>query len=71
MKSLLRLRNALTAAKIFEVRPFYVLHAVGFQLHNWQHLDDTAYEKDLGPDTEEIAEKITSFDPTRDGKRPR
>ena len=32
MKSLLRLRNPLTAVKIFELRRFHVRHAVGFQL---------------------------------------
>ena len=30
MKSLLRLRNPLTAVKIFELRRFHVRHAVGF-----------------------------------------
>jgi Protein of unknown function (DUF2950) len=29
----------------------------------------TVYEKDLGPDTEEIAEKITSFDPNLSWKK--
>jgi Protein of unknown function (DUF2950) len=29
----------------------------------------TVYEKDLGPDTEEIAEKITSFDPNASWKK--
>ena len=66
-----RLRNPLTAVKILEVRPFHVRQAVGSSFIIGKHLDDTAYEKDLGPDTEEIAEKITSFDPTRVGKRPR
>ena len=32
MKSVLRLRNPLTAVKIFELRRFHVRHAIGFQL---------------------------------------
>jgi Protein of unknown function (DUF2950) len=29
----------------------------------------TVYEKDLGPDTDEIAEKISSFDPNASWKK--